>query len=150
MSKGFIEPVEVSISGSVSRPGVYSVHAGTRIGDLIKKCRPKQFADLRGIDLDGLIENSIHLAIPELTEITVRITGAVSGEVEFTVPVRSRICDLKSKVQLDDCADVDFFKRRRVLKSEEVIVIPRKEKKAKGLKIEAKHQELAKKSALDL
>ncbi len=94
-------PISIAISGEVSCPGVFSVEPGTRVGDLVKKCRPKRYADLSGIDLDRPVEIACEMLIPQLTAITVKIEGAVAELIELTLPIGSRVSDLKSKVQCE-------------------------------------------------
>lgn len=122
-------PIEVAISGEVSCPGIYSVLPGGRLGDLVKKSRPKRFADLRELDLDSPVEASLNVVVGKLAEITVKVEGAVVEKVELTVPSGSRVCDLKSKIQLDRAADAAYLKRRRLLKNGEVVVIPKEQSK---------------------
>lgn len=63
---------------------------------------------------------------PEPTEITVWVKGAVKESVELILPVDSRICDLKAKINLSDDADKRFFRRRKRLKNREEIWVPKK------------------------
>jgi hypothetical protein len=120
-------PVEIAISGEVARPGTFSALPGARLGDLIKKSRPKPFADLQGIDLDSPVEKALEISIPRLSEISVRIEGAVVAPTELTLPAGSRICDLKPKIECAKDADLRFFKRRRLLKNGDLVHIPQKE-----------------------
>jgi len=127
LSDAVEHPVNIVISGEVFRPGVYPALPGTRIGDLIKKSRPKRFADLRAIELDRPIDKPLDIAIPLLSEISIRIEGAVIEPLDLKMPPGSRICDLKSKIQCERDADLHYLKRRRLLKDGETVVIPRKE-----------------------
>ncbi len=122
-----IHPVEIIISGEVAHPGAFSALPGTRIGDLVKKSRPKRFADLKGIDLDSPVEKALELVIPRLSEISVRIEGAVAVPIELKLPAGSRICDLKPKIECDGNANLQFFKKRRLLKNGEIVYVPKKE-----------------------
>lgn len=130
--------IDIEISGEVSRPGVFSVVPGTRIGDLIKKSRPKRYADLSSIDLDSPALVACELIIPQLKELNVKIEGAVAVPIVLKMPIGSRISDLKSKIQSEQDADLGFFKRRRLLKNEEIITIPRAASSASPLGLEAK------------
>jgi SLBB domain-containing protein len=125
-----VRPVEIAISGEVAHPGVFSALPGTRIGDLVKKSCPKRFADLTGIDLDSPVEKALELAIPRLSELSVRIEGAVTAPIELKVPAGSRICDLKPKIECSGDANLQFFKKRRLLKNGEIIYVPKKEQTA--------------------
>lgn len=118
------KPISISIEGAVSKPGIYSVPPGTRLGDVLKKSRPKRFANLRPIDLEQPVEADIALQISELTCIRVRVAGAISNPVELEVPAGTRLSDLKSKIQCTPLADGDFLKSRRLLKDGEVVEVP--------------------------
>ncbi len=122
-----VEPVEIVISGEVAHPCAFSALPGTRLGDLIKKSRPKRFADLTGIDLDSPVEKAMELLIPRLAEISVRIEGAVAVPIELRLPPGSRICDLKTKIECGGNANLQFFKKRRLLKNGEIVHVPKKE-----------------------
>jgi hypothetical protein len=121
----FVPPVDIAISGEVTHPGIFSAVPGTKIADTIKKSRPKCFADLRGIDLERPVEEPLELVIPRLSEIMIRIDGAIATPIELILPVGSRICDLKAKIEYAPDADLRFFRKRRLLKNGETIVIPR-------------------------
>ena len=119
--------LDVSIVGEVSKPGVYRALLGSRLGDLVKKSKPKRFADLQMIDLDSPVEKSLNIEIAQLKELSVRIEGAVLEPIELKVAPGSRVCDLKSKIQCSENADLKYFKRRRLLKNGELILVPAKE-----------------------
>ena len=118
--------VDIAISGEVAHPGVFPAALGSRLGDTVKKSRPKCFADLRGIDLDRPVEKAIDLAIPRMSEILIRIEGAVAAPIDLLMPSGSRICDLKPKIECDSDADLRFFRKRRLLKNGETILIPQR------------------------
>lgn len=122
-------PVEIVISGEVAHPGTFSALPGTRLGDLVKKSRPKRFADLTDIDLDSPVEKALELQIPLLSEISVRVEGAVAAPIELKLPPGSRICDLKPKIECEEDANPQFFKRRRLLKNGETVLVPKIEQK---------------------
>ena len=124
--KGKKEIFQIAVSGEVLRPGVFSCQAGTRLGDIVKKCRPKRFADLDGVGLDRPVESSLIIDIPKLQALSVRVVGAVAEEVELEMPPGSRISDLKSKVACKKEADLKFFRRKRLLKQRETIEVPEK------------------------
>ncbi|GEM_PF-1073240 len=118
------EIVEITIQGEVANAGTYRIEKGGRIGDTVKKSRPKPFADLGSIDLDSPAKESMCLEIRKLSEIVVRVEGAVEGPVQLTLPAGSRIADLRSKVSLAPNADLKFFKRKKQLKHLEVVKVP--------------------------
>jgi len=120
----FAQQVEVEISGEVARPGVFRATAGSRLGDLVKKSRPKRFADLRHLNLDEPVSSNLQIRLESLAEIVVRIEGAAEP-IELRLPAGSRICDLKSKIRCAPEADPKFFKKRRLLKDGETVAIPK-------------------------
>jgi hypothetical protein len=118
--------VLVTVEGAVSKPGEYLIESGTTVGEVLRKARPKPWADLQKVNPSEIIESPRNIKVEELTEITVNVQGAVAQSVEIKLPARSRICDLKSKVSLAPRADKTFFRRRRLLKNGEIIDVPNK------------------------
>lgn len=118
------QKISVTISGAVSRPGTFLVLPGMTLEALLKKSRPKRFANLRDLDFKQRIEEPLKLHIEELKEIVVRIEGAAKPVVLQLEP-GTRICDLKSKVECFPEADRKFFKRRRMLRDGETLEIPK-------------------------
>jgi hypothetical protein len=118
------EVFKIAISGEVLHPGVFSCQAGARLGDAVKKSRPKRFADLQGLDLDSPVKSSLEIVIPKLTQVSIRVVGAVVEPIELSLPPGSRISDLKTKVACKEGADLKFFKRQRLLKHGETIEVP--------------------------
>ena len=119
------ESVSIAISGAVAKPGVYAAKVGSPLRVVVNKSRPLKFADLKSLDLERRIEDSFELIINELSEISVRVQGAVAEPVELRVPAGSRVSDLKSKVILLEDADPKILKSRRVLRDGEVVEIPK-------------------------
>lgn len=116
--------IEIAVDGAVSKPGKYTVPAGTPVLEAVKKARPKPFADLK--NLQGPVHSAMIIRVEELKEIVVQVKGAVEQPVELVMPVKSRISDLKSKITLTPEADKAFFRRRRLLKNGEVVEVPKK------------------------
>lgn len=123
-SDQIIKPVVVAISGAVLKPGDYKVPQGTSIQDVIKKSRPKQFADLSGFEHAQSVQKNMTIFVAELSTIHVHVQGAVLEEMELDLPIGTRLCDLKSKIHLSKDSDRNFLRRRRLLKNGEVILIP--------------------------
>ncbi len=120
------EEILVTIHGAVAKPGEYKVLAGTTLGEVLQKTRPKPNANIKMIPLNELIVAPLTLEIAELSEITVWVRGAVTEPVEIVLPSNSRICDLKSKISLTHDAEKSFFKRRKRLRDGEIIEVPKK------------------------
>lgn len=120
------EMIAVTIEGAVAKPGSYSVPAGTPVETVLRKARPKPWANLQKISLRQIVEAPINIVVEELSEIKVTVKGAVVECEEIVLPARSRICDLKSKIHLSEEADKGFFRKRRALKQGEIIEVPKK------------------------
>lgn len=118
------KPMDVVIEGAVAKPGVYSVLRGTVLKDVLKKSRPKRFADLRVLDLEQSVEEPMRIVVSELSVIRVFLSGAVKIPVELEVPAGTRVCQLKNKINCEPLADKGFFKSRRMLKDGEELEIP--------------------------
>lgn len=116
----------VVVGGAVKVPGEYLVEDGTTFKELFKRAKPLPDADLKGICLDSLIEKSMHLNIEELASISVSISGEIAQSVELSMPLRSRICDLQSKVIFTPETKKSFFRRRKLLRDGDKIVVPKK------------------------
>ncbi len=115
----------VVISGEVSKPGAFQVSPGTSLKKIVRKSAPTPFADLKKIDLEQQVEESMHIHIEKLTEITIAIQGLYSDPVERTIPAGTKVCHLKNFIQDDLKPFEDFLKSRRVLKDrEEISLIP--------------------------
>lgn len=122
--------IPVTIEGAVAKPGTYQIKAGVTLGQALKKARPKPQANLKELDLTQRIKAPLNLVLEELKEITVFIDGAVEIRQEFRLPLKTRVCDLKTKVQCTSDADPElikaFWKKRRELKDGEILWVPKK------------------------
>jgi DNA uptake protein ComE-like DNA-binding protein len=120
------EEISVTIDGAVKKPGSYSVRVGTTVGQAVRKAKPTKDANLSLLSMQEIIEAPLHLTIQPLEEIKVKVFGAVQEAVELTLPVGSRICDLKSKITLTKEAEKAFFRRKKRLKNGDQIEVPKK------------------------
>lgn len=118
--------VLVTVEGAVKKPGSYFIEVGSSIQDVLKIAKPLPNADLKKWLLLGEIQSDCQIEISELSEIVVSIKGAVVKPIELTLPVGSRICDLKSKILLSEDAEKAFFRRRKRLKNGDIICVPKK------------------------
>lgn len=116
--------IDVVIDGFVAKPGVYQIAAGAPLGEVLRKARPKRFADLSSLDLNALVKEPVHHKIGKLEVLRVSLEGAITNPGVIEVPVGSRICDLKKFISLSQEADASFLKKRRLLKEGEKISIP--------------------------
>lgn len=116
------EVVDVTIEGWVAKPGVYSVHIGIPLSEVLRKASPKPLADLKGIAPGARVTTPLNLRIEQIVELTLHLKGAVIELGPLKVPPGTRVCDLKQYKSLD--ADPAFFRKRRRLKDGEVVTVP--------------------------
>ena len=95
---------------------------------VVRKSSPTPFADLKKIDLGRGVEESMHIHIETLTEITITIQGLLSAPVQLTVPAGTRVCQLKNFVPYDVKPFESCLKSRRFLKDLEEILLIENEK----------------------
>ena len=116
--------VEVTIQGHVKKPGVYAAARGIPVGQVLRKAQPKKYADLRGLCLKDPVVAPLELAIEPLQELRIQVKGAVEQPGEISIPLGTRISDLKKILLLSTTADLTFFKKKRLVPDGEVINIP--------------------------
>ena len=120
------EEILVTIDGAVKKPGQYTVLSGTTIEQALRKAKPTLDANLKVLPLKEIIDGPKHITVGELKEIRVFVAGEVAEPAEIVLPVRSRISDLKSKVIFTEETEKGFFRRRKLLKNGDKIVVPKK------------------------
>jgi protein involved in polysaccharide export with SLBB domain len=120
------EEILVTIDGAVKKPGQYTVYAGSTVGQLVRKAKPTGDANLQALPLKEILDGPRHIVVEELKEIRVFVEGAIAEPVEVVLPPKSRISDLKSKVNFTDETEKTFFRRRKLLKNGDKIVVPKK------------------------
>ncbi len=116
----------VVIDGAVRKPGEYMVPVGTCVSAVLRKAHPLPYADLRSIDPEEIITATKRMTIQELQEIRVHVDGAIVEPLELILPVGSRISDLKSKIGFTKDTDRAFFRRRKLLRDGDKVVVPKK------------------------
>lgn len=116
-----VRMVEVEVDGAVAKPGLYSIEEGTPFQELFHRVKPHFFADLRGYDLGQPIEADLMLHIEELKELKIEIDGIGS----YSVPIGTRVCDLRKIIPALAGIDKKKFKSQRRLKEGERILLDR-------------------------
>ena len=119
-----VSSIIVDITGDVKKTGKMNVSQGSTIRSVIRKARLKSTADLTNIDLDRVLDASCDLHIPAFEKIVVEVCGCVKEKVSIELPAGSRICDMKGCVVLSENADPSFFRRRKILRNNEIIRVP--------------------------
>lgn len=113
-------PCEIVIDGEVLKPGTFMVTPGTQLKNVIRKSRPTPFSDLKNLDLKRALEVSEHIHVGKLTEISITIQGLLS-ERSLVIPAGTRMCHLKSYVDLSLEWPYIQTKSRRILKDGDVV-----------------------------
>jgi hypothetical protein len=115
----------IVIEGEVSKPGTFKVLPGTILKKILLKSSPTPFADLKKIDLEQRVEESMNIYIETLIEITITMRGLYSDPVQRRVPAGTRVCHLKNFVPDDLSFFKNSLKSRRFLKDlEEIVLVP--------------------------
>lgn len=123
--EALIQSVLVEVAGEVQRPGIYTVRKGSSCREVLKKARPKKFADLSKIDLDA--EAPSILVIQPLETIRVFVAGSgVDVLSEWILKPGARVSDLKSKIRLTEDADLSSLQSRRMLLNGETIFVEKR------------------------
>lgn len=126
--------IEVLIKGAVDHPGVYRIPPGMPMKDLLALAAVRENGDLRRYRPDSLIKKTRLIHVPEQAMMTVYVTGEVLSSKELRVPKGVKVEDLLPLITLTDEADPSILRKKRKLKPNEVIEIPKKQSlKAKTL-----------------
>ncbi|MBS0624822.1 MAG: SLBB domain-containing protein [Verrucomicrobia bacterium] len=119
------DSVKIEISGEVHKPGIYEFEAGVTYAEALKRARPKRFADVSNLRLEDAVQGA-RIIVPGLEAIRIRVSGEVKQSGELIVPVGTRVCDLKSKIELTAEGDPKVFSRRKILADGEKIQVPKR------------------------
>jgi hypothetical protein len=131
-------PISVEISGAVAKPGIYTVPSGTPLQKALRRSRPYKQVDLAlsqitdpvayWTDPQGCVylENSCCVEVVAPAEFEIILAGAVLVSGPFRVVAGARIRDLKNQIALTPAADRAFFRRTRLLRPGEILLIPEK------------------------
>jgi len=117
-------PVQVVVEGFVERPNVYEIPLGTPIGEVLRKAKPKRFANLRDLDREARVRGPMHLQIEPLQNLRIRVEGAVQEPGTIEVAAGTRVCQLRQKISSLPNADLTFFKQRRLLNDGDLVQVP--------------------------
>ena len=132
-------PISIEISGAVANPGVYTVPSGTPLQKALRRSRPYKQVDLAlsqiadpaayWTDPQGAIylENSCHIEVVAPPHFEILLAGALLSPGPLRVVAGSRIRDLKNQIALKPEADLTFFRRTRLLRPGETLLIPEKQ-----------------------
>jgi hypothetical protein len=116
--------IEVLVQGAVELPGSYKMSSSAKLKELIALANPIPEADLRHLKLEGKLRNGQVVKIQTRQHIDVYVSGAVENPGKLRVPQGTKLNELGNYAQLSTHADTNKINRKRILKSEEVIVVP--------------------------
>lgn len=119
---------DILIKGAVGNPGIYHIHSEITLRDLLAISGILPNADLRRFNLDTVVKKGRILNVPSKAMINVHLEGAVMGNQMLTVPKNYRLMDLIDIGKFAPEADLNFLKKKRKLKPDEVIHVPITEK----------------------
>jgi hypothetical protein len=120
---------KIAVSGEVSKPGIYLIEKGMPFHDVLKKCHPKKWADIKNFKSSLVVEKDLTIVIEPLQKIVIRVVGEVENEAVLELAVKTKISDLKGQIACTSKADLTFFKKRRCLQDGEVVTIPQRQEK---------------------
>lgn len=115
---------EVLVKGAVEHPGIYHLHSEIQLKDLLAIAGVSSDADLRKFSLSGVLKKGRVINIPSKPMINIHLKGAVEKEYTLTVPKNTKLEDLIGIAKLNSNAEVNFLKKKRRLKPDEVIYVP--------------------------
>lgn len=120
-----IPEIEVFVEGAVEKPGRLFIKKGSLVKDLLAQIKLTPDADISSLNPDSKLRNGKRIKIPS-TQINIHISGAVAHPGWHNLPVNTRLADLPKHIELQEDADLKFFKKRRKLKDGETLIIPQK------------------------
>ena len=116
---------DVLVKGAVDHPGVYHINSEMAMKELLSLAGLSSNADLRRFNLDALIKKGRIVNVPARAMIDVHLKGAVKEEKTITLPKGSKLEDLVSLVEFAPEANVKALQKKRRLKHDEVIIVPK-------------------------
>ena len=115
---------DVLVKGAVNHPGIYHIRSEIKLQELLTLAGVALNADLRRFNLETILKKGRVLTVPVRAMINVHLKGAVKQDQTITLPKGSKLEDLIALVNFASNANVNALKKKRRLKSEEVIIVP--------------------------
>lgn len=122
----YSDTYKVTISGAVSKPDTYILKKGATLKVLLDLAEPLPNADLSKVNLKRKLKDEETFYIPSKKLITVYLEGAVANQGPLHLYEGSSLQDLLQNVEFLPNADKRSLKKKRILKDEEIVVIPAK------------------------
>lgn len=119
-------PIEVSITGAVENPGIYSLQKGATMADLFEKAVPLSNADLQKFKLEAKLRNHRQIVVPFQKFITIYLEGEVVRSGPFSIKLGTYLNELINSGLLTPEAEAASLNKKRKLKEGDVIVVKNK------------------------
>ncbi len=116
--------IEVLIQGAIESPGSYKMNANAKLYELLAIAKPSPEADLKLLKSESKLRNGQVVKVPAKQYIYLHVTGAVENPGKIRVRQGTKLNEIGKYVQLSSHADGNKINRKRILKSEEVVVVP--------------------------
>lgn len=123
--KGRLDRFDVLVKGAVDHPGVYHLQVEMPMKEILALAGVRQDADLRRYALEAYVKKGRVINVPSKQMITIFLSGAVRGDTTIKVPKGTKVSDLLSIVDLAEDADVEVLQKKRLLKPNETLHIPK-------------------------
>ena len=120
-----LDSFDVLVKGAVDHPGVYHLQGEMQMKEVLALAGVRQDADLRRYALEGYIKKGRAINVPAKQMMTIFLSGAIRGDRTIKVPKGTKVSDLLSIVELAEDADVEVLQKKRLLKPNETLYIPK-------------------------
>lgn len=127
------ELVQVTIQGAVKKPGIYEFPKGANLKQLVATAEPLPEANLERLKMNSKLRDGQLVKIPLQRWINIKLEGAVAHPGTIKVKQGTLLEDLVDFVQFQPDADLDKLQKKRRLRDEEVIIVPKRKARKKKL-----------------
>ena len=125
------ETIQVTVKGEVVHSGVHEVKRGMRLKELLAMAVTTPEADLSRLKLNSKLREGQVVKVPAQVWITIYLEGAVKEAGPLKLRKGTKVEELLEQITLLPEGDPSKLKKKRLLKDQEVIVVPIKKKKSK-------------------
>lgn len=122
------DELQITIQGQVLKPATYKLKRGASMAELLALAEPLPEADLSRIKNSRKLKPDEIITIPAKAMITVFVEGYVERVGFIEVPKGTRINELSKYVKFLPVADEKKINKKRLLKDQEVIIVPARKK----------------------
>lgn len=114
----------VYIDGAVESPGMYQMPLKSTVNDLLQIAHPAPQANLKKVKLNSTLKPGQRITIAAYPQITIYLEGDVIAGA-YQIRKGTRLCDLPSLIAFPPSANMSIFKKKRVLKEGERLIVPK-------------------------